>query len=87
MIRGGILAGAILVFVDCMKELPATLILRPPFNFDTLATFVFQYASDEQFEQASLGAITIVIAGIIPVVLLSRAIRSARIFPITSRRW
>ncbi|MAO92957.1 MULTISPECIES: ABC transporter permease [unclassified Hwanghaeella] len=78
MIRGGILAGAILVFVDCMKELPATLILRPPFNFDTLATFVFQYASDEQFERASLGAITIVIAGIIPVVLLSRAIRSAR---------
>jgi iron(III) transport system permease protein len=78
MIRGGILAGAILVFVDCMKELPATLILRPPFNFDTLATFVYQYASDEQFEQASLGAITIVIAGIIPVILLSRAIRSAR---------
>ncbi len=78
MIRGGILAGAILVFVDCMKELPATLILRPPFNFDTLATFVYQYASDEAFELASLGAITIVLAGILPVILLAKAIRSTR---------
>jgi len=78
MIWGGILAGAILVFVDCMKELPATLILRPPFNFDTLATFVYQYASDEAFELASLGAITIVLAGILPVILLAKAIRSTR---------
>ncbi len=78
MVRGGVLAGAVLVFVDCMKELPATLLLKPPFNFDTLATFAYQYASDERFEQASLGALTIVLAGILPVIVLSRAIRNAR---------
>lgn len=48
LIRGGILMAALVVFVDCMKELPATLILRP-FNFDTLATYVYQFASDELF--------------------------------------
>ena len=77
MIRSGILAGAILVFVDAMKELPATLILRP-FNFDTLATYVYQFASDELLEQSALGALTIVVTGILPVILLSHAIRKSR---------
>lgn len=77
MIKSGLLGGGILVFVDGMKELPATLILRP-FNFDTLATFVYQFASDELLEESALGALTIVLAGILPVILLSRAIRSSR---------
>jgi iron(III) transport system permease protein len=64
----------LLVFVDTMKELPMTLLLRP-FNFDTLATFTYQYAGDEQLEEAALSALTIVIAGIGPVILLSLAIR------------
>ncbi|WP_420549166.1 ABC transporter permease [Curvivirga sp.] len=77
LIRGGLLGGAILVFVDSMKELPATLILRP-FNYDTLATYVYQFASDELLEECALGALTIVIAGILPVILLSRSIRASR---------
>ena len=77
LIRGSLLAGGTIVFVDSMKELPATLILRP-FNFDTLATHVFQFASFELFERASLAALTIVAAGVIPVVLLSRAIAMSR---------
>lgn len=74
LVRSSILAAATIVFVDSMKELPATLILRP-FNFDTLATHVFQFASDERLEQSALAALTIVAAGVIPVILLSRAIR------------
>jgi iron(III) transport system permease protein len=77
LIRGGVLIGVLVVFVDCMKELPATLILRP-FNFDTLATYVYQFASDELIEQASLGALGIVLAGLIPVVVLSRIITATR---------
>ncbi len=76
LIRGSLLAGATIVFVDTMKELPATLILRP-FNFDTLATHVYQFASDELLEQSALAALTIVLAGVLPVILLSRAMRSA----------
>ncbi len=77
LIRGSLIAAATIVFVDSMKELPATLILRP-FNFDTLATHVYQFASDELLEQSALSALTIVIAGIVPVILLSRAMRSAQ---------
>jgi len=78
LIRGGVLIGVLVVFVDCMKELPATLILRP-FNFDTLATYVYQFASDELIEQASLGALGIVLAGLIPVIVLSRVITATRL--------
>ena len=60
-----------LVFVDVLKELPATLILRP-FNFDTLAVRVYQLASDERLDEASTAAIAIIATGIIPVILLSR---------------
>ncbi len=77
MLRGTMLTAALVVFVDCMKELPATLILRP-FNFDTLATYVYQYASDEMLAQSALPALVIVLAGIVPIILMSRSIGSAR---------
>lgn len=77
LIKGGIVSAGLVVFVDCMKELPATLILRP-FNYDTLATFVYQFASDEMLEECSLAALFIVAVGIIPVILLTRTITSTR---------
>lgn len=80
LIRGGMLTAVLLVFVDCMKELPATLILRP-FNFDTLATHVYQFASDELIEQAALGSLLIVLCGLLPVALLSRTISDSRKLP------
>ena len=61
LLRPALIAGSILVFVDTMKELPATLILRP-FNFETLATFVYQYASDELLAECAPAALTIVLA-------------------------
>ncbi|GAA0853481.1 iron ABC transporter permease [Aliiglaciecola litoralis] len=72
IMRASILSAALLVFVDVLKELPATLILRP-FNFDTLAVSAFQYASDERLIDAALPALAIVLAGLLPVILLSRA--------------
>ena len=72
LVRAGILSGALVVFVDCMKELPATLLLRP-FGFDTLATYVYQFASDEMLERSALGALMIVLVGLLPVILLSRS--------------
>ena len=77
LIRGSALTAAMLVFVDVMKELPLTVILRP-FNFQTLATFVHQYASDEQLGEASLAALSIVGFGILPVLVLSLAITRSR---------
>ena len=70
-------SAALLVFVDGMKELPATLLLRP-FNFETLATHVYSYAALEQFEQATLGALTIVVIGLVPVLLLHQAVAGGR---------
>jgi iron(III) transport system permease protein len=70
-------AGGLLVFVDSMKELPATLLLRP-FNFETLATQVYNFAVLEQFERTALGALTIVAAGLIPVLLLHQAVAGGR---------
>ena len=77
IVRPSIVTAALLVFVDTMKELPLTLILRP-FDFDTLATFVYQYASDELLEECALGALTIVAAGVVPVMLMSRTITRSR---------
>lgn len=77
LIRPGLLTAALVVFVDCMKELPATLMLRP-FNFDTLATHVYQFASDEKLEASALGALLIVLVGLGPVILLSRSIRGQK---------
>ena len=64
-------AALLLVFVDVMKELPATLVLRP-FNFDTLATQTYLFAKDERLAEAALPSLTIVAVGIIPILLLSR---------------
>lgn len=77
LVRGSLLTAVLLVFVDCMKELPATLLLRP-FNFETLATHVYQFASDERLEQSALAALSIVVVGLLPVILLSRSIRESR---------
>jgi iron(III) transport system permease protein len=77
IIKTSLLTAAILVFVDGMKELPMTVLLRP-FNFDTLATHVYHYASHEQFEQSAAGALAMVLFGMLPVVLLSRTIRRGR---------
>lgn len=74
---GGMLTAAMLVFVDVMKELPATLVIRP-FNFDTLAVRVYQYASDERLVEASAPALAIVLVGIIPVIFLSWRIAQSR---------
>lgn len=71
LLRPSLAAALLLVFVDVMRELPATLILRP-FNFDTLATRVYRLASDERLAEASTAALTIVLVGLIPVLLLDR---------------
>jgi len=77
IMRGSLFAAGILVFVDIMKELPATIILRP-FNFDTLAVRAYSLASDERLAEASTASLAIVAVGIIPVVLLSMAMRRSR---------
>ncbi len=71
LLRPALLAGLLIVFVDVIKELPATLILRP-FNFDTLAIQAYNLASDERLGEASTAALTIVAAGLLPVILLTR---------------
>ncbi len=70
IIKPVLLSAALLVFVDCMKELPATILLRP-FNFETLSTTVYTAASHEVFEDAALPALAIVLVGLIPVILLA----------------
>ncbi len=77
MMRGSLLAAGILVFVDVMKELPATVILRP-FDFDTLAVRAHELASDERLTQASTSSLAIVIVGVIPVIVLSMAMNRSR---------
>jgi iron(III) transport system permease protein len=78
LLRPALLSAALLVFVEAMKELSATLILRP-FNFETLATLVYAQASLDQLEDTGLAALTIVVAGIIPIILLSRMMGKAAI--------
>ncbi len=78
LLRPALVSAALLVFVDCMKELPATLILRP-FDFETLATTIFMLASLDQLEESALPALTIVAAGLIPVILLSRTLHEPHI--------
>ena len=74
---GGMLTAGMLVFVDVMKELPASFAIRP-LNFNTLAVRVYQYASDERLIEAAAPALTIVLVGIIPVILLSWRIAQSR---------
>jgi iron(III) transport system permease protein len=78
MMRGSVLTAATLVFVDVLKELPATLLVRP-FNFETLAVHVYALASDERLAQAATSALAIVLVGLAPVALLSAMIRRARV--------
>ena len=77
LLRPTLLAACLLVFVDVMKELPATLILRP-FNFDTLALHIYALAADERLADCAPAAILLVAVGILPVVLLSRALTRSR---------
>lgn len=77
LLRGSLLTAGLLVFVDVMKELPATLVMRP-FNFDTLATQAYTLASDERLAEASTASLAIVMVGLLPLVLLSRQISASR---------
>jgi iron(III) transport system permease protein len=77
LIRRSLVTAGLFVFVDVMKELPATLLLRP-FNFDTLAVATYQLAADERLSELGLPALTIVLAGLIPVLVLSRMISRNR---------
>jgi iron(III) transport system permease protein len=77
LLRGSLLTAALLVFVDVMKELPATLVMRP-FNFDTLATQTFTLAADERLAEASSAALAIVVVGLLPIIILARQISAGR---------
>jgi iron(III) transport system permease protein len=76
MLRPALGAAAILVFVDCMKELPATLMLRP-FGIETLATHIYAEAVRGTYEDGAVAAILIVLAGLLPVLMLARVSRNA----------
>ena len=71
------LTALVIVFVDVLKELPATLVLRP-FDYNTLAVRAYELASDERLADSSTAALAIVLVGIIPVIVLSRAIDRSR---------
>ncbi|MBM3525164.1 MAG: iron ABC transporter permease, partial [Alphaproteobacteria bacterium] len=77
LMRGSVLTAITLVFVDVLKELPATLLVRP-FNFDTLAVRVYSLASDERLAQAATSALAIVLVGLVPVAILTAMIRRSR---------
>ena len=79
MLKGSLITALLLVFVDVLKELPATLILRP-FNFNTLAVRAYELASDERLADSSTAALAIVVAGLVPVILLSRSLSKTRSF-------
>lgn len=76
MLRAPALTAGIIAFVEVLKELPATLLIRP-FNFDTLAIGVYRFASDERLAQAAVGSILIVAVSLVPVILLSRTVAAA----------
>ena len=71
LVRPALGGAALLVFVDCLKELPATLLLRP-LNVETLSTYIYQFATRGNFEEGALAALLIVAAGIVPVVRMAR---------------
>ncbi len=77
LLRGGLASAAVLVFVEVMKELPATLILRP-FDFNTLAVRAFEMADEERLADAALPALAIVAVGLLPLIFLSRGFRGTR---------
>ena len=77
IMKGSLLTAVVIVFVDVLKELPATLVLRP-FNFNTLAVRAYELASDERLADSSTAALAIVMVGIIPVIMFSMAIGRSR---------
>jgi iron(III) transport system permease protein len=77
LMKGTVLTAFLIVFVDVMKELPATLILRP-FNFNTLAVRAYELAVDERLADSSTAALMIVVVGLVPVILLSHSISASR---------
>jgi iron(III) transport system permease protein len=77
LMKGTVLTAFLIVFVDVMKELPATLILRP-FNFNTLAVRAYELAADERLADSSTAALMIVAVGLVPVILLSHSISASR---------
>ena len=77
LLKTSILAGGLLAFVDIMKELPMTLLLRP-FNFETLATYAYQFAHDELIEQAALPSLLIITAGLLPVIFMNKFLMESR---------
>ena len=77
LLRPALISAGLLVLVDVIKELPATLILRP-FNFDTLAVEAFQLATTERLDGAALPSLVIVAVGLVPVVLLCRMLEKGR---------
>ena len=77
LLRPSLLAGFLLAFVDIMKELPISLLLRP-FNFETLATLTHQYAKEELLEEAAIPALIIVLAGLLPVIIINRSLSIKR---------
>ena len=77
LLRPSLISAVLLVLVDVIKELPATLILRP-FNFDTLAVQAFQMATTERLDAAALPSLVIVAVGLVPVVMLCRLLDRGR---------
>ena len=75
LMKNSVIAASLLVFVDIMKELPATLVLRP-FNFNTLAVKAYEFAMDERLQQAALPSLSIVACGVLPVFILIKQIRN-----------
>ena len=78
LLMPSVLIAGLMVFVDVMKELPATFMMRP-FNFDTLAVHAYNLASDERLSELAAPALTIVVAGMVPLILLSRSLIRARL--------
>jgi iron(III) transport system permease protein len=73
LMRGAMWSAALLIFVDCLKELPATLLLRP-LNVETLSTYIYGFATRGSFEEGALAALIIVAAGIVPVIHITRSV-------------
>ncbi len=74
LITPAIISAGLLVFIECVKELPAALLLRP-FDFETLSTYAYQFASDEQLEHGALAALLIILVSLLPIFILSRTQR------------
>ncbi len=84
LLKGSLLTAFLIVFIDVLKELPATLILRP-FNFNTLAVKAYELASDERLVDAALPSLLIVLVGLLPVLLLSRSISQSQHYSSTDK--